>query len=134
MILKIVSACETHPYGLGAVLSHTLPNGSEKPMAYLSRALPSSEINYSQIEKESLAIIFVIEKWHQYTFAGHVTIVTDDKPLLSILWEEKGIAQSAASRLQRWAIIFSGYNYNLKCKTEASNSNVDCLSRLRLWT
>ena len=74
-----------YPYGLGAVLSDTLPDGSEKPMAYLSRTLPSSERNYSQIEKESLAIIFVIEKWHQYTFGQHGTIVTDHKPLLSIL-------------------------------------------------
>ena len=32
-------------------------------------------------------------------------------------------------RLQRWAIILSGYNYTLKYKTGTSNSNADCLSR-----
>ena len=60
----------------------------------------------------------------EMAFGRHVTIVTDHKPLLSILWEEKGIAQSAASRLKRWAIISSGYNYTLKYETEASNSNL----------
>ena len=70
---------------LDAVLSHTLPDGSEKQLAYSSRRLQSSGKNYSQIEKESLAIIFAIEKFHQYKFRRHVTIVTDRKLVLSIL-------------------------------------------------
>ena len=114
---------------MGAVLSHTLPDGSEKPIAYSSRTLSSSEKNISQIEKESLSIIFAIKKFHQYIFGRHVTIVTDHKSLLRKLSEEKGIPQLAASRLQRWAIILSGNNYTLKYKTVTSNSNADCLSR-----
>ena len=58
-----------------------------------------------------------------------MTIVTDHKPLLGILSEEKGILQLAAFRLQRWVIILSGYNYTLKYKTGTSNSNADCLIR-----
>ena len=53
-----------------------------------------------------------------------MTIVTDNKPLLGILSEEKGIP-----KLQWWAIILSGYNYTLKYKTGTSNSNADCLSQ-----
>ena len=64
----LVLACGMSPYRLGAVLSHTLPDGSEKLIAYSSRTLSSSEKNYSQIEKESLAIIFMIKKVHQYIF------------------------------------------------------------------
>ena len=58
-----------------------------------------------------------------------MTIVTGHKTLLGILSEEKGIPQLAAWRLQRWAIILSGYNYTLKYKAGISNSNVDCLSQ-----
>ena len=55
--------------------------------------------------------------------------VTDHKPLLSILSEEKGIPQLDASRLQRWAIILSGYSYILKQEIETTNSNAGCFSR-----
>lgn len=50
-------------YGLGSAL---LQEG--KPLAYASRSLSSSERNYAQIEKEMLAILCGLEKFHQYTY------------------------------------------------------------------
>ena len=53
-----------------------------------SKSVSSSEKNHSQIEKESLAIMFAVKIFYQYIFGWHVTIVTDHKPLLGILSEE----------------------------------------------
>ena len=48
--------------GLGAVM---VQDG--KPVRFLSEALPPAEANYSNIERELLAVLFACEKLHTYT-------------------------------------------------------------------
>ena len=40
-------ACDVSPYGVGAVISHVMEKGEEKPIAFASRTLIASERNYS---------------------------------------------------------------------------------------
>ena len=81
---EIIVHADAIPYGVGAVLSHVMPDGKEKPVCFASRTLTSAERNYAHIEKEGLSIIFAIKKFHQYLFGYRFTIFTDHKPLLGL--------------------------------------------------
>ena len=67
-------------YGIGACILHKIPDGPHKPVAHASRTLLPAEKNYSQIEKESLGIVFAVEKFHRYIYGRHVTLQTYHVP------------------------------------------------------
>ena len=124
--------CDASSVGLGAVISHIFPSGEERPIAFASRTLLSSECNYSQIEKEALAIIFGIRKFHQYLYAQKFTLVTDQQPLTTIFRPKRALPTLAAARIQRWAILLAAYNYEVKYHSTKEHTNADALSRLPL--
>ena len=77
--LPSVIQADASQHGLGACLMQ-----QGKPIAYASRSLSSSEVNYAQIEKELLAIVFACSKFHYYIYGFHTKIQSDHKPLEAI--------------------------------------------------
>lgn len=131
--------CDASARGIGGVLSQKCEcegdsrcphgDGGERPVVYVSRALTSAEKHYSQIEREALAIVFCLEKLHQYLYGRHFTLRTDHKPLVTIFGPKQGIPAMVASRLQRWAIKLTAYTYDIEYIASKQNG-ADGLSRL----
>ena len=128
--LPVVVEADASPYGIGACLSHVLPDESRRPVFFVSRALTSAERSYSQADKEGLAIVFGVRRLHQFVFGRHFILQTDQKPLVKIFGEHVGLSSTVAACLQRWALIWSRYDYHIEFIRGCDNVVADCLSRL----
>nr|VZH98583.1 unnamed protein product [Spirometra erinaceieuropaei] len=128
--LPIVVAADASNHGVDVVISHTFPDGSEKAIMHASRTLTPAEKNYEQIEKEALAIVFAVKKFHNLLYNRHFTLLTDRNPLLSIFGSQKDIPVYSAGRLQRWAAILLGCAFDVRCCRTTDFGQADALSRI----
>ena len=118
----IVISGDASQSGLGCVL---MQNGA--PVAYASKALTDTEFAYAQIEKEMLAIVFAVQKFHTYIYGrSDVVIETDHLPLVRIF--QKPLYQIPI-RLQKMRMRLQGYDFKLVAKRGKDIPVADALSR-----
>lgn len=97
-----------------------------QPVAYVSRSMTETEVNYAQIEKEMLAILFGVERFEQFVYGRPVKIQTDHKPLESIF--RKSLL-SAPKRLQRMLLRLQKFDLQVSYKKGTEMYLADTLSR-----
>jgi transposase InsO family protein len=112
-------ACGT---GLGAVLLQ-----KNQPIAYAARSLTPAERNYSTIEKELLAVVFALKRFHFYTAGRTVDVLTDHQPLLGAA---RNVLTRDNPRLDRLFDQVIGYDLRWTYVPGKANYLPDYLSRL----
>ena len=116
-------------FELGAVLSHILEGGIERPVAFASRTLIKAETNYSQLDREALGLVLGVKTFHQYVYGRHIVLETDHRSLTFIFGKKKGLPRMEAARVQRWSVFLSGYDYDISFIQGIDNGSADYLSR-----
>ena len=82
------------------------------------------------IEKEALSIIVGVKKFHKYLYGSKFQLMTDHKPLVTILGPQTAVHTLAALRMLRWELILQAYQYDIEYRKSEQQANVDMLSRL----
>ena len=77
-------------------------------------------------------MVFGVRRFHQYLYGRRFTLLTDHRPLTTILGPKRRIPPIAAARLQRWAVQLAAYTYDIQFKSTHDHGNADALSRLPL--
>ena len=121
----IIVASDASSHGIGAYILNEMPDGSKKPVVQAPHSLLPS-----QIEKEALAIIFAVTKFHRYLHWIFFKLQTDHKPPLTLFGSKKGLPVYTANRLLRWGTILLNYNFKLEYLPSRQIGHADGLSRL----
>ena len=91
--------------------------------------MTAAEQNYSQIEKETLSIVFSCEKFHEYVYGFRFVVENNHKPLISIF--QIALSKSPP-QIQHFLLRLQYYNFQLIYVPGNQLFIVDMLSRLPL--
>lgn len=91
----------------------------------MSNKFKPHQRNYSTIEKETLSLLFALEKFDVYLGSGGKIIVYSDHNPLVFVTKMKNKNQ----RLTRWVLILQPYDIEIKHIRGRDNLLADALSR-----
>lgn len=117
-------------YGLGGVIAHIV-DGVEKPICFTSFSLNQAQRKYPILHLEALALVCTIKKFHKYLYGQSFMVYTDHKPLVGI-FGKKGQHSIYVTRLQRYILELSIYDFNIQYRPSAKMGNADFCSRFPL--
>lgn len=109
---------------IGAVLSQKDNEQNDLPCGYASRVLNDAESRYSTTERELLAFVWGVEHFNVYLYGRKFLILSDHKPLKWLM-----NVKDPKSRLIRWKLRLSKYDFEIQHIKGKSNHVADCLSR-----
>lgn len=100
--------------------------GHLRPIAFYSRTLNKSELNYSTCEKELLAIVSCLLKWKYILDSTKIVVYTDHQAIKYLR-----LSHINNSRLLRWILAIQEFDAEFRYVKGEDNKVADILSRLQ---
>lgn len=111
--------------GAGAVLLQTDAAGIDRPVCYFSKKFNKHQLNYSVVEKETLALVWALSHFHVYVGSGlPIEVFTDHNPLTFL-----NSLKCPNQRLIRWSLALQSYCLVIHHIKGTDNVVADALSR-----
>jgi hypothetical protein len=97
----------------------------DHPLAFASRKISTTEINYTTTEREGLAMVYALQKFRHYLLGDHFKMFTDHSAL-------KYLVNKAfwGGRMCIWLLLFQEYDFDIVVKLGRMNKGPDHLSIL----
>jgi hypothetical protein len=110
---------------LGTVLAQPGEGDIDHPLAFSSRNLSTTKINYTTTEREGLAMVYALHKFRHYLLGGHFKMFIDHSMLKYLV--NKPVL---GGRICIWLLMFQEYDFEIIVKLVRMNKGLDHLSRL----
>ena len=114
-------------YAVGAALGHKI-DGVFRPCAFFGASLGGAELKYPVTEKECLSVFRALKHFHDLILGYKVIVVTDHKPLTSIL---ENAIDAPTPRLGRWALYMGTFDFRIVYEPGRTHYLADYLSRFK---
>ena len=113
-------------FTMGGILSQQQPDGTWRPVAFISKSLNEAERNYEIYDKEMLAMMYAFYEWSHYLKGVKIpTEVLTDHQNLTYFRKPQNLNRRQA----RWVTDLQEYNFEIKHRPGKSNTKADILSR-----
>ena len=117
---------DASPVGIGAILEQQQSDSHFRPVYYASRKLSGVEQQYSQFEREALAVKWACQKFYMFLYGTQFELCTDHKPLISVLGPN---SKPPSARIERWLLYLQQFNYTIR-HIRGKNNSAEVLSCL----
>jgi hypothetical protein len=120
-------ATDASNVGMGAVLLQKR-DGELRPIQFASKRFSPFQRKYSAPQRQCLAMIWGIKRFHYYLYGRNFTLLTDHE---SLKWRKS--RKSSNKIFFRWTLRLNEYDFNVLSKPGIENGDADGLSRFQVF-